>query len=101
MKGITRIEKHGHNYDDVYRLTCEPLKLDRKTRSEEKRTLIWSQHAGPQFSILYPWNRNLLYIFLTNQKFKIFFSAHKNSILSLLGTIKEHSMLVVMTKFFF
>ena len=54
-----------------------------------------------QFSILYPCYRNLGYIFLIDQKSKIFFSAYKKFYHLALGAIKEHSMLVVIAKPFF
>ena len=56
-EGITRIKKCGLEYDDVYPLTTKALKLNCKTRSEEKKNSIWSQQKGvsenkPGFSYL-------------------------------------------------
>ena len=60
---------------------------------------VTTSGAGMQFSILYLWNRNL-HIF-NRLNIQNFFFADKKFYHSALGAIKEHSILVVMTKPFF
>ena len=63
----------------------------------KKRELLIKKLPGRNFQFCT--HGTVIYIFLTDQKFKIFFSALKNSIKnSALGAIKEHSMLVLTAK---